>query len=572
MSKSARGRTPLSARFLITYAVAYVVLIVLMGLFADRAASGALLDNLTASLEQGARLATESLPEHEAELSGWAEAVSEAGGFRVTLIEADGEVIADSHSDPAVMENHADRPEIVSATRGEVGVATRVSASTGFEQLYVAIPSDGSRVVRTSLPTRVIDEELSAVRYSLLGVAGVAGLLGVVVVGFIARRLARPITELTEQSLAVVEGNLDVEPRRSQVRELDQLGLAISSMASDLGKRVTDTERAMEYLQVVLRALPQGTILIDGEDNIAYANPAAHELIGPVPGELSGLSPYQCQMVIREARETGARVERVMDRDKPARRLRAAATPFDDDDLILLVVVDITDQERVDQIRRDFVANASHELKTPVTTIIASTDALRIAVERDDESAIRFAAQIESSARQLDGLVADLLDLSRLEKEKPDLQPVRLDLLALDEVERIRDEAEAKGLSLDLSADEVVVSGSHRDLSIAVRNLLDNATRYTSEGGWIEVAVFADETSGVVEVRDNGDGIPTRDLDRVFERFYRVDVGRSRTTGGTGLGLSIVRHVCVSHGGSVELESELGVGSTFALRLPLQTA
>jgi signal transduction histidine kinase len=291
--------------------------------------------------------------------------------------------------------------------------------------------------------------------------------------------------------------------------------------------------------------------------------------LGKVSDDLANLSPYQCQALVREARASGETVERVIEHGRPTRRLRAVATPFADDDRTLLVIIDVTAQERAASIRRDFVANASHELKTPVTTIIASTDALRIAVERGDQSAVAFARQIEASARQLDGLVSDLLDLSRLEREAPDLSPVRLDLVAVDEAERIRPAAEEKGLDLSVETSGVLISASHRDVAIAVRNLLDNAIRYTASEGTVQIEVNPEGDEGVLKVTDTGEGIPSRDLERVFERFYRVDSGRARATGGTGLGLSIVKHVMDTHDGTVGVTSELGSGSVFTLRFPL---
>jgi two-component system sensor histidine kinase SenX3 len=314
--------------------------------------------------------------------------------------------------------------------------------------------------------------------------------------------------------------------------------------------------------------LPQGTVLIDGNDRVVYANPSAYTILGAVPNDLSGLAPLQLQTAVREARAKREQEERVLDHGAPTRRLRGVATPFTEDDRVLLLVVDITERERTDSIRRDFVANASHELKTPVSTIIASSEALQIALDRDDGSASSFATRIEDSARQLDRLVGDLLDLSRLEKDRPEMRPIRLDHLVRDEVERIRGEAELKGLTLDVAADEVVAMVNHRDLAIATRNILDNAVRYTAAGGSISARVARDGRQVVISVTDTGEGIPTRDTERVFERFYRVDSARARATGGTGLGLSIVKHVAESHGGTVSVESELGVGSTFTIRLP----
>lgn len=564
-----RARTSLSTRFLVYYAFAYLVLIGLMGLIVDGSIRGALISEVDENLAIAGRLARESLPETESEYQDWAVTTFQVTGFRTSLISTNGLVLADSHSDPDVMVNHADRPEVQAALDGEVGIANRVSESTGFDQRYVAIPPQGGLIVRTSVPARVIDAELGRIRLSVVVTAVVLGLVGVAVVAFLARRFSRPIADLTEHARAVAEGDPDVTPRRSRVWELDELGLAISTMANRLGSRLTVAEQTTATLEVVLGALSQGTILFDGSDRVVYANPAAYGILGAVPGELAGLAPLQFQSAVREARETRDQMTKILDHGSPRRRLRGVATPFTDDDRVLLLVVDITERERTDSIRRDFVANASHELKTPVSTIIASSEALQIALDRGDPSALGFADRIAGSARQLDRLVGDLLDLSRLEKDKPELAPVRLDHLVRDEVERMREEAEIKGVDVEVTTEVVTAMLNHRDVATAVRNVLDNAVRYTPEGGSIVVNVTRDDGIATVTVADTGEGIPTRDIGRVFERFYRVDSARSRATGGTGLGLSIVKHVAESHRGSVALDSELGVGSTFTMRLPV---
>ena len=566
---SSQYRTRLSSRFVAYFAITYLVMIGLMGFIVDRSARAALIDEVDENLNVAAELAWQALPGTTSQYGEWAQSVFEASGYRVTLIDTEGVVHADSHSDPGVMENHLDRPEVQTALTGQVGEANRVSDSTGFEQRYVALPPADGLIVRTSVATRVIDDELWQVRRSIFVAAAALGVLGIGLMVYVARRLARPITDLTEQARAVAEGEVDVRPRRSRVEELDQLGLAISTMANRLGSRLSDAESAMSTLEVVLGALPQGTILIDGEDRIVYVNSAVGEILGIIPDSLANLAPLQFQNAVREARHKGQTQARVLDHGSPTRRLRGVATPFAADSRVLLLVVDITERERTDAIRRDFVANASHELKTPVSTIIASSEALQIALDRGDESATTFADRIESSARQLDRLVGDLLDLSRLEKESPEVSPARLDHLVRDEVERIRAEAAAKAIDIVTHTDDVIAPVNQRDVAIAVRNILDNAIRYTPEDGSIVVEVKVDGADAVVSVSDTGEGIPTRDTERVFERFYRVDSARSRATGGTGLGLSIVKHVAEGHGGSVSLDSELGVGSTFTIRLPL---
>jgi signal transduction histidine kinase len=233
------------------------------------------------------------------------------------------------------------------------------------------------------------------------------------------------------------------------------------------------------------------------------------------------------------------------------------------------VVRDVTETRRLDAIRRDFVANASHELKTPVASIRAAAETLRDGAIDDPEAAHRFTDQLERDADRLGRIVSDLLDLSRLETGSERLERAALDAIAEDEVARRQEQAERAGVSLTVQLDGVPsIRGSNRDLALMTANLIDNAIRYTPSGGSVAVEVRAQRETVVLRVRDTGVGIPQRDLPRVFERFYRVDQARSRETGGTGLGLSIVRHVSENHGGEVTVTSELGQGSTFEVRLP----
>jgi signal transduction histidine kinase len=235
-----------------------------------------------------------------------------------------------------------------------------------------------------------------------------------------------------------------------------------------------------------------------------------------------------------------------------------------------MVVTDITDARRIEAVRRDFVANASHELKTPAASIQAAAETLQAVVGEDPAAASRFAAQLEREALRLSRIVADLLDLSRLESGSDLADRVRLDALTREEVERFADRAREASISLSITAAEpATVEGSARDLSLLVRNLIDNAVRYTPPNGTVVVHVSIEGPGVHLEVQDSGMGIPNRDLPRVFERFYRVDRARSRGTGGTGLGLAIVRHVAENHGGSVSVTSEIGSGSTFTVLLPV---
>lgn len=249
------------------------------------------------------------------------------------------------------------------------------------------------------------------------------------------------------------------------------------------------------------------------------------------------------------------------------RVLLASVMPVAPAERVLLVLRDVTEARRVEEMRRDFVADASHELKTPVAAIRATAETLRVAIREDPESAGRFAGRLAGDAVRLSRIVADLLDLSRLETEEPDRDPVRLDRIVAEESDRIRDRASKAGIDLEVRVEATTVRGDRKDLSLLLANLLDNAVRYTGRGGSVRVRLAASGDEAVLTISDTGVGIPSRDLPRIFERFYRVDRARSRETGGTGLGLSIARHVAERHGGRVEVESELGRGSTFRVIL-----
>lgn len=564
------GTTSLATRFLLYYAVSYLLLFGTLAWFVDRQVRETLIEDLQVSLESSAQVARAFIPAESGELETWAEAVAEASGLRVTVIDSDGVVVADSHTDPTVMLNHASRPEVLLALSGVVGISSRRSESTGFEQHYLALPPDESGlVVRVSVSDNNVMERLAPIRSRILGTSLLVGLAGVALVALVARRMARPIERIRDTTLAIAAGDLERRPVRSSIREIDDLGQSVSRLADDLGVRLQQSELATETLEVVLGAIPQGTILVGPDEEVVYANPTASAMLGEIPPALSGLAPHPLQTAVRECRENGEKVEVLVPHGSPERRIQGVATPFSGDERILLVLVDVTDRERMSSVRRDFVANASHELKTPVSSIIASSEALNTAVLRGDSSALGFAQSIQSSAHQLNNLVSDLLDLSRLERETPELSEMQLDGLVEEQVSRHRVDAEEHGLELAIETAPVRVMGNARDLSIVFGNLIENAITYTAEGGSIRVSVGSDGSQAVVTVTDTGAGIPSRDLERIFERFYRVDAARSRTTGGTGLGLSIVKHSVEAHGGAVSAISELGQGSIFTVQLPL---
>jgi two-component system phosphate regulon sensor histidine kinase PhoR len=365
------------------------------------------------------------------------------------------------------------------------------------------------------------------------------------------------------------------------------IGVAWFSLRSALRRRVatserraTDAEHALQRANrtsagdrrvqdVILSSMEEGVLLFDPHGGRVFANQALDRHLGATPESTDVLLPLDLQRAVKRAGYVGDVVRAEVETGTPSRWLRGTALPVGDDGSVLLVIRDVTDARRLDAVRRDFVANASHELKTPVASIRAAAETLRDGAIDDPPAAHRFTEQLEREALRLSRIVSDLLDLSRLESGSDLGEQVRVDAVVSEEVHRMEDEAVAAGVALTLEADAVAsISGSARDIALLARNLIDNAIRYTPVGGSVTVEVVADDEGVLLRVADTGLGIPQRDLPRIFERFYRVDRARSRETGGTGLGLAIVRHVAENHGGTVLVSSELGRGTTFEVRIP----
>jgi signal transduction histidine kinase len=352
-------------------------------------------------------------------------------------------------------------------------------------------------------------------------------------------------------------------------RRTRSLGDAATRLQADLAaqRRSSDESRAVQDL--ILSTMQDGILLFDPTGTTAFANVALDQLMGNRPASTAQLFPPSLRQTVERTAAESTPASALVEVGEPVRVLRVVVTPAGDDGSVLVVVRDVTEARRIDAIRRDFVANASHELKTPAASIQAAAETLRQAATDDPDAVAHFSAQIERQAVRLSRIVADLLDLSRLESGSELSERVPLHALVREEAQRAHDQAWETGLSLDVRAEgDVWVDGAARDLSLLIRNLIDNAIRYTRPGGSVTVRVTSDGDDAVLTVSDTGIGIPAKDLPRVFERFYRVDRARSRETGGTGLGLSIVKHVAENHGGTVDVRSELGRGTTLTVRLP----
>ena len=397
-----------------------------------------------------------------------------------------------------------------------------------------------------------------------LAALGIAGISAALLAARVGRSLSQPLGELTGTvptavatalATSTVEGPPTLQGAGpEEIRELaGALNRALEAMASHLA----ELNQEAGLREQILSSMSEGVVLADGTGRILYANPAAHEILSgaaTLPRQLRAEGPVE--LTLRHPRR---------------RELKAACLRLEDGRR-LVAIQDVTEAKRIEAMRRDFVADASHELKTPVASILAVAETLETAVEDDPEAVPLFMRTLLRETRRMSALVQDLLDLARLEGRPTDRRQVLLTQVVASETDRIRDDAEFRGLVLKEEIEEgLTVAGNAEDLSLALRNLLDNALRYTLTGQ-VSVKAFRENGHAVIEVADTGPGIPGKDLSRIFERFYRVDRARSRETGGTGLGLAIVRHVVEQHNGRVRVESELGRGSRFIVNLPAYPA
>jgi two-component system phosphate regulon sensor histidine kinase PhoR len=564
------SRSTLAGQLLARYALTVVAVLGALAFVLDRTLEGILLDDLTDSLVAQARAVRADLSDQPDPLQSEVRDLGRQIDVRITVIRTDGVVLGDSVRDPAAMENHAGRVEVRMAVAGEVGVASRVSETVGQPFRYVALPPRDGRIVRVALPLSIVDERLTRVRLLVVGGAALAALVGVAAVAVIARGLTRPVRSVTDSVARMSDGHLEARAPEDGPAELALLAATVNRMAADLDARIRQVRQDREQRDVILSAMEEGIVLFGPNGPVGYANPAASRMLGTAPKDVRTLAPHELRALVEECRAEGRPRDRELETGLPARTIGASAVPIEVTGDVLLVLRDVTASRRVEAMRRDFVADASHELKTPAAAIQAAAETIQRALEGDDPAAAtRFASQVRREAVRLSRIVSDLLDLSRLESERPAMEPVRLDRVVMDEVSRLGPEAREAEVRLDVDAAPVTVRGSSKDLALLARNLLDNAVRYTPHGGRVFIGVASNGERAVLTVDDTGIGIPSRDLPRVFERFYRVDRARSRETGGTGLGLSIARHVVEQQGGRIRARSDLGQGSSFTVTLPL---
>jgi two-component system, OmpR family, phosphate regulon sensor histidine kinase PhoR len=528
----------------------------------------------TSQLAREARLIAQQW-RPDVNLDALADSAGQALGHRVTLVDAGGKVLGDSEFDGpalAVLQNHNDRPEIIQARAEGLGSSRRVSPSEGDEEMYVAVSPGGGRIARVSISTVELDAIVTRARRDVLVSGLVALAIALALAAVFSRQVSAPVIELRDVASAIAAGDLSKRPAISAPGEVGELATAIQRMSEQLGSRMHALEVEDELLGALVEALDEGVVAIDRQRRVIRINQSGRQLL-----DARAVTPFSVDVLPRnrtlQDAVAGALSGEVVDRVETqiaGRTLALTARPLGVGGAVL-AVVDLTGTRRLETVRRDFVANVSHELKTPLTAIRGFAETLTSELGSDQQHA-KFAETIRANAERMQHLIDDLLDLSRIESGGWTPVPVWVDVgtAAAEAVAPYRDEAKGRGSSIDvaINPNAAAVLVDPVALRQVIGNLVENAIRYTPSGGSITIFSRPEDHGVTVGVQDTGAGIPAEHVGRVFERFYRVDPARSRSAGGTGLGLAIVKHLVEAHGGRVRAESEPGRGTCVSLYFP----
>ena len=511
---------------------------------------------------------------------------------RITVILPNGEVVGDTDEDPQNMDNHRSRPEVLQALKNGLGSSIRYSRTLHQNMMYVAIPlkrdNAVTAVMRTSLSLSAIDETLKRVSIRIAWGGFIMVLFAALFSYLASRYIGRPIEDIRKGAARFASGDLKYRLPTTATDELSSLSVSLNDMAAQLEEKMKTFVRQRNELEAVLASMVEGVLAVDREERILSVNRAAAHMFESQPKELEGrliqeaIRNRELQEFVKRAITGESRIENDIAFYKSNERvINAYCSPLRDATGVLVgtlvVLNDVTKLRRLENIRRDFVANVSHEIKTPLTAIKGFVETLQLGAVDNPEESKRFLGIIAKHVDRLNSIVDDLLCLSRIEaeSEKEELKleetPVRKVLQTAIQV--CQSKADQKNISVELACEQKEVTARIDPplFEQAAVNLIDNAIKYSSDGSTVTVSCGKTEDSEVViHFKDHGIGIPKQHLDRLFERFYRVDKARSRSLGGTGLGLAIVKHIVQAHGGRIIVESTPGAGSTFSIFVPTE--
>ncbi len=507
--------------------------------------------------------------------------VGEQIDARVTIIGKDGTVLADSEKDPAEMENHGDRPEVIEAISSNAGTSIRHSTTLGCDMLYVAVPitvnEEIAGVARVALPLTEIDKSLEHVSRTVVGGAAIAAVIAILLAIYLARTTTEPVKQLTLISRRMAEGKLDQRIRVASRDEIGELAGVFNQMAAKLEEMVNLLTTERDRMVAILSNVADGILVVDGESGVIMVNRAAEKMFHFSQNEILGhtfievLRDHEIDEILQKCLRTGEQQTGFVKIEPGKQFLGVIATPLSGQSGSVVLLQDLTELQRLERIRRDFVANISHELRTPIASLKLLVETLQDGATDDAVVTRDFLGKMSVEVDKLTQMTGELSELSRIESGKTSLkmEPVSIREVVLQVIKRMHVQTERGKLSLKADISPVLpqAMASKEGIEQVLVNLLHNAVKFTPPGGRIDLRAVAEGDTIRISVADTGIGIPTIDLPRVFERFYKAD--KARVGNGTGLGLAIAKHIVEAHNGRIWVESIEGKGSTFIFILPV---
>ncbi|MER3447598.1 MAG: PAS domain-containing sensor histidine kinase [Candidatus Dadabacteria bacterium] len=512
-------------------------------------------------------------------------------GVRITVIAKDGVVIGDSEHDPATMENHAGRPEVIEAISKGIGKSRRYSITLKKDLLYVAVPLKDERgeikaIVRTALPLSFIEKAFSSIKSKIIYIGLILTLFAFLLSLGSSRAITKPLDKIIAVSEEIAKGSFNINiPISDKKGEIGKVNLALGRMAEKLDELFKEVSLEKNQLEAVLGAMSEGVMVVGGDGRVILINRALKDMFS-----IRDISLGKSYWEVLRNREIAELIENTLKSMKAEKREISLLYPLEKYYLAnsiplnpsergaIVVIFDITEFKRLEKIKADFVANVSHELRTPLTAIKGYIETLESEAYENADERNHFLNIIKRHTDRLINIVSDLLVLSEIERKealweeesKAVIEEINFKQIVSSSLEAIKSKIEEKNLRVCLDIKEGLppYRGDGFLLEQMFINLIDNAAKYTPEDGTIGVGISKSDSQFIIEVSDTGIGIPKEHLPRIFERFYRVDRTRSRKIGGTGLGLSIVKHIVIMHGGRIEVQSEVGKGSRFIISLP----
>lgn len=572
------------------FAALSLIPMIILALYASSLFNDTIITNDIDVLTQRSNLIKERLETTEidtADLQKFAIRYDNLSGARVTLITPQGKVVSDSREEPQSMDNHADRPEVIDALSGKTGISQRYSFTLKEDFIYAAVPVYNKEgrieyILRTGFPLTGVQKEAANANTGLL-ITVIFFSIIILVIGFLTiRNMFNPITEISLAAESFSKGDFSKKIYPPQDEELKRLAESLNSMAKQLDEKLDIIGEQDNLQKVVLKSMNEGILAVDHEERILLLNENATHILdindpnptGKTLQEVVRVSEIQkfFKKILFEG--NNQETEIILQHDKDVFLQLSGTLLYDMDNKALGALVvfnDISNIKHLDTLKKDLVANVSHELRTPVTTIKGFIETLKEGAIDDPKNAERFLNIITKHINRLNLLIDDLLTLSKLEQKPDEIKTANenINLLLRSVAEDYEFKASEKKITVNIKCDEKLTADINKHLlEQAIGNLVDNAIKYSDKKSEIEIGAYENEAELCIYVKDEGYGISDDHMPRLFERFYRVDKGRSREEGGTGLGLAIVKHIINTMNGIIDVDSKPGKGSKFTVKIP----